>query len=349
MDDAGRVATRHGHGAAGEVGHGAAGVVERGAVGGVERGATRAADEPAAPPTGLTVEDCLGAGFRPYGNCLRRSRAGVTVRVYFSYDARHHAVLLEARRGRRGTFVWIDGRRAPAPVGLDGGVRSASLAHWLEHRFTMRVLGDGEDPALALSMWGWMTEVGRIAARGRRGWAQEYPAPPAGVTPADYRELGSEFEDERCAFNYLDETGKSTIRVFFSADLRHQAMLIGGPDWFGTLLWVDGEPVPVPCDQGFGPLCEQFAEWLDARFVCTEIGGLWDHPLYDPAKINLLGEIRGLLIWDALRRVRHIVLPRPTEAWRSPMLRVSGDSWRIYPDGQAYQQDRPDRVLPIPR
>ncbi|MEU7744035.1 hypothetical protein [Nonomuraea sp. NPDC049158] len=96
MDDAGHAATRHGHCAVGEV----------------ERGATRAADEPAAPPTGLTVEDCVGAGFRPYGNCLRRSRAGVTVRVYFSYDARHHAVLLEARRGRRGTFVWIDGRRS---------------------------------------------------------------------------------------------------------------------------------------------------------------------------------------------------------------------------------------------
>ncbi len=316
MDDAGPVATRHGHGAVAE---------------------------PAAPPTGLTVEDCVGAGFRPYGRYLRRSRAGVTFRVYFSADARHQAVLLEAR----GTLLWIDGRRAPMPVDLDGAVKRASLAHWLEHRFTTRSLGD--DPARALSMWAWMGEAGRIAARGRDGWTQPYPTVPAGMTLADYRELGFEFSDERCAFNYLDETGKSTIRLVFSPDLRHQALLLQGPNWIGALLWVDGEPVPVPCDPDLGPLCEQFAEWLDDRFVHAEVGGLWDHPLYDPTKINLLGNVRGLLIWDASERVRRMELPRPTEAWTSPILLASGDSWRIYPDGEAYRQDRPDRVLPIPR
>ncbi|MBT2233849.1 hypothetical protein [Nonomuraea sp. NEAU-A123] len=125
--------------------------------------------------------------------------------------------------------------------------------------------------------------------------------------------------------------------------------LLQGPNWIGALLWVDGDPVPVPCDQDMGPLCEQFAEWLDDRVVYAELGGLWDHPLHDPVKINLLGDVRGLLIWDASQRVRHIELPHPTEAWRSPILLASGDSWRIYPDGEARRQDHPDRVLPIPR
>lgn len=144
-----------------------------------------------------------------------------------------------------------------------------------------------------------------------------------------------------------------TFRAYFTPDRRHHALLLAGPE---PLLWMDGRSaaVPtgiggVPCDRRWGPLCDEHVAWLDDRFVHAEVGGLWSHPLYDPVKMDLLGDIRGLLIWDAAKRVRHLQLPAPGEARTSPIPARRGDSWCVYPDGAAYRADRPDRTLPIPR
>jgi hypothetical protein len=67
------------------------------------------------------------------------------------------------------------------------------------------------------------------------------------------------------------------------------------------------------------PVCEQYLDWLDNRFVYAQFGGLWDHPLLDPSKINLLGNIRGILVWDAVKRMLHVERPEPVQAWTSPL------------------------------
>jgi hypothetical protein len=123
----------------------------------------------------------------------------------------------------------------------------------------------------------------------------------------------------------------------------------GSENWAGALVWVNGEAIPVPRAEDGNPLCAQSAQWVDERFVYVEMGGLWNHPLLDPNKVDPLGEIRGLLIWDAIKHVQHAELPGADQAWTAPILMARESSWRIYPNAAACKQDCPDRVVPIPR
>ncbi len=204
------------------------------------------------------------------------------------------------------------------------------------------------NPARVAALSAWQSEVGRLAMTRTRSFNEDYPAPPQGLTPDDCKAIGFEFHDARSAYNFLDGAGKSTVRIDFSPGLRHRAVSVQGPEeWAGALLWVDAEPVPVPRDADGNPLCEKYAQWLDERFVYARIGGLWDHPLLDPGVIDRLGNLRGLLIWDVLRHERHIELPTPRELWTSPLVSLRDNSLRIHSDGEAFKQNRADRVLPI--
>src|SRR2546423_7154605 len=124
---------------------------------------------------------------------------------------------------------------------------------------------------------------------------------PARLTREDCDAIGFEFHDERSAWNFLDGTARSTVRVDFSPDLRHAAVSVMGADWCGALLW---------------------------------------------SKIDLLGDIRGALVWDAVRHTLYIEGPEPTQAWTSPLVDVQAGALRIYANGEAFRQGRPDRVLP---
>jgi hypothetical protein len=204
------------------------------------------------------------------------------------------------------------------------------------------------NPERVAALSAWQSEVGRLALRGRRSFNDIFPAPPQGLTPADTKAIGFEFHNERSAYNFLDPGGKSTVRVDFSPGLRHQAVLIQGPDdWSGALLWVDEEAVPVPRDPDGNPLTEKSAEWLDDRFVYARIGGLWDHPLLDPGAIDKLGNLRGVVIWDTLEHESRVELPEPRQRWTSPLVGVRDNSLHIYADGDAFRQNRADRVIPI--
>jgi hypothetical protein len=300
------------------------------------------------PPAGLTPDDCIAAGFKRYGHYFVRTITGIKVRVNFSPDLQHQAVLLQVVRGSR-ALLWIDGRTAPVPVDVNGNPISDALAYWLDHRFsTGFVTMDVQDPAVPVALWAWRREVGRIAMQGSHSFSHDFPVPPDGLTAGAWRADGSTFTGERRAHNWLDDDAKSSVYVEFSPDLAHQAVLVRGPGWHGALLWVDSEPVPVPHDTQLGPMCDWSATWLDNRFVYAQVGGLWDHPLLDPGKIDVLGEIRGLLIWDTAKRVQRLELPESTQAWTSPSVHVRDRSWVVYADGEAVAHDRPARVLPIP-
>jgi hypothetical protein len=324
-------------------------------IAGVRQTAKRSTHETAeypAPPARLTLEECAAAGFTMRGPLCASYRSDVWVQVNFSAGLAHQSVLIQRlrrwwRSGWTGTLLWIDGEAIPVPINLNGNPRSESLAHWLNHRFATDFPTAEDNPKRALSLWSWQSEVGRIA-HGEHSFTKDYPAPPRLLKLEDCRAIGYEFDDEYSGWNYLDDTGSSTVRVDFSPDLRHVAVSIKREDWSGALLWVDGVPVPVPRGQDGDPLCDRLLEWLDSRFVYAQVGGLRNHPLYDRSKIDPLGDIRGVLVWDALRHTRYIEHPEPAQAWTSPLASARDGSVRIYANGEAFRQDRHDRLVPIP-
>ncbi len=305
-----------------------------------------------APPARLTRDDCAAAGFRILGPMSACYHSDVFFQVNFSADFAHQAMLIERRRrwgraGWQGALLWIDGEPVAVPVDLNGHPHSATLSRWLKHRFATDFPTAEDNPLRALLLWAWQNEVARIAYA-RRGFSRDFPAPPRLLTREDCDAIGFEFHDERSAWNFLDGTARSRVRVDFSPDLRHAAVSVMGADWCGALLWVDGEPVPVPRTRDGEPVCEQYPTWLDNRFVYAQVGGLWDHPLLDPSKINLLGNIRGILVWDAVKRMLYLERPEPAQAWTSPLADAQDGSLRIYANGDAFRQRRHDRVLSIP-
>ena len=72
-----------------------------------------------------------------------------------------------------------------------------------------------------------------------------------------------------------------------------------------------------------------------------------DHPAQDWSRPTGRGQIRGLLVCDALARREQTVLPQAHEIWTHPQLRVLDDRVRLYADGAAYDADRPAREWPI--
>jgi hypothetical protein len=210
-------------------------------------------------------------------------------------------------------------------------------------------MSEAQEHGIVGLLMDWTLRVGRLMRRGCHTFALTYPAPPTSLTLQGCEAAGFGFFNDRSAHIPLNNSGTGMVRIDFSPDLRHHAVSIKGPnDWSGALLWVDSEVVPVPRSEDGDPLCKQSAQWLDDRFVYVETGGLWNHPLLDPNKADPLGEIRSLLIWDSIKQVPHEQLPRSNQAWTAPVLIARENSWRIYPNSEAFQHDRPDRVLPIP-
>lgn len=196
----------------------------------------------------------------------------------------------------------------------------------------------------------WTREVGRLVLQGSRSFTLTYPPPPEDVTPRQCAAAGFRFSDEHSAHNVLDDASTGIVRIDFSPDrLQHAVLVKGSINWCGALLWVNSEAIAVPRAEDGNPLCAQAARWLDERFVYVEMGGLWNHPLLDPNKADPLGEIHGLLIWDAVKHVQHTELPEAGQAWTAPTLIARESSWLIYPNKVAREQDCPDRAIPIPR
>lgn len=76
-------------------------------------------------------------------------------------------------------------------------------------------------------------------------------------------------------------------KVEFSPDFLHCAVTHTYREWYGALLWIDGECVEV------GSINHTFT---------IEVGGL-EHALADPRVNDPLGTIRGLLIYDAAQKL----------------------------------------------
>lgn len=316
------------------------------------------------PPAGASIRHSPGTSIPPPASASMPpptaladwKRAGaewdLRVHVNFSPDKQHEAVFVEGPGpGPRGALLWVDGRPVPVPVDADGHPRSDRVKHWLDRLFSRGLLKASCDPARALTLWAWMSEAGRIATGDPHSFRCTYPPPPHNLTPADLEATGFELEELHSGRNSLDDASRSVVRVEFSPDFQHQAVLITAPeDWSGSLAWVDGQPVAVPRDDDGDPLCEHGADWIDTRFVYFRIGGLWKHPLLDAASMDPLGDLRGVLIWDAQQQVCVIELPAETQRWTTPILTAAPDEpVHIYADGAALRSQRPDRIISISR
>jgi hypothetical protein len=111
-------------------------------------------------------------------------------------------------------------------------------------------------------------------------------------------------------------------------------------------LWIDARDVALPADARGASLAEPPGGWADEWFFSIEVIPA-DHPAQDWSRPTGRGQIRGLLVCDALARHEQTVLPQAHEIWTYPQLRVLDDRVRLYADGAAYDADRPAREWPL--
>ncbi len=308
------------------------------------------------PPFHPTLTNCAAAGFvfheqrsalysaAGFSDIVLR-RSGCEFQIYFSPLGEHYALIFTGSR----VLLWVDGQPLRVPRGYFGDARLAELADFLSKASTRT----GTNFVAAVSLWIWLR---RDLPYMGRGQLRRFPLPPTGFTPADCEAAGFEMQSERHARASLDGHDYShfihgDVDVRFSPDLRHQAVWID--DAYGwpheQLLVVDGEVVPLPQEpERLVPWEEP--QWLDDRFVYFVVEGLVNHPLY-VVKDNSdrIGNLRGLLIWDAVKRVGRIERPDPTEAWTFPQIVQCDGTWRVYRDYVARGIEQPDRVLRIPK
>jgi hypothetical protein len=126
----------------------------------------------------------------------------------------------------------------------------------------------------------------------------------------------------------------------------HRALLWHAGETDSMRLWIDAREVALPADTRGASLAEPPGAWRDERFFAIEVIAA-AHPAQDWARPTGRGQIRGLLVCDALAQREQTVLPQAHEIWTSPQLRVLDDRVRLYADGAAYDADRPAREWPL--
>ncbi|MEW1633455.1 hypothetical protein AB0469_05235 [Streptomyces sp. NPDC093801] len=141
---------------------------------------------------------------------------------------------------------------------------------------------------------------------------------------------------------FIDCWTPHEVRVHFTPDDRHRAVLLlrGGPD--EALLWVDGTPV------GEGERLDNGGHWADDRFYVIRIGGPADHPAQGLGDFgDWLYRIVSLLVYDAERALAHVLVPRPEEHWTDPVVRTGDGTVRVYASADAEQSGTADRCFPV--
>ena len=123
--------------------------------------------------------------------------------------------------------------------------------------------------------------------------------------------------------HYYGWQGDDPVEVRFSAGNRHRAV-----EWDGRI-WINGALIAhdaISSDRG---------EWIDDRFFVISGSGF-----------DALPAARSLLVYDADRRSRTVLVPAAPEKWTNPRVVREGDVLLVYPDRTS---DTPDRTLPVDR
>ncbi|RSS50400.1 hypothetical protein EF912_21785 [Streptomyces sp. WAC07061] len=164
------------------------------------------------------------------------------------------------------------------------------------------------------------------------------PAPPRPGSPAPHR---SGPVPGACS-RFTDCYSAHEVRVHFTGDDRHRAVLLlrGGPD--AARMWVDGVPV------GEGRRLDNGGWWQDDRFYVIRVGGPDGHPLQGLGDIgDWLCRIVSLLVYDAERAVEHVFVPGPDEEWTDPVLEIRDGTGHLYATQEAREAGTADRAFPL--
>lgn len=149
------------------------------------------------------------------------------------------------------------------------------------------------------------------------GERQIYPSGPAGLP--------------RGAFTLMISPGRG-----------HRALLWHAYETDALRLWIDAREVALPTDPRGNSLAEPPGGWTDERFFSIEVIAA-DHPGQDWTRPSGRGQVRGLLVCDALEQHEWTAQPHAHETWTRPMLRVPDGRLRLYADEADLEADRPAR------
>lgn len=156
----------------------------------------------------------------------------------------------------------------------------------------------------------------------------------------------------QCDLRDADGAGAATIVVDLSPNRRNRAITWHEAAWIGPLLWVNGTEVEVPQDATGNPCTDAAGCWIDNRFYTIEVSVCESTQANSAAasrrRISALGDVRGLLIWDARTETRWVELPRSDQRWSSPRAIHRDGQIVIYANASAQQRNDPDRAIAAP-
>jgi hypothetical protein len=206
---------------------------------------------------------------------------------------------------------------------------------------------NGPDPTAA-SFQTWLHTLSTIdLGEGTAALRVPLPRAVSDAGPEQFAAAGFRFSPDHPHFGSTYPHDQVTT-VEFSPDYSHRAVTHTTQEWDGALVWIDGECVQVPTDHRDYPLADNIGRWIDNDTFTIQLGGL-AHPLADPRVNDRLGTIRGLLIYDAARKVRVVVLPGPEDAWDSPVAVRDQETVLVYANADAREHQRAARKITLAR
>ncbi|MGV9268239.1 hypothetical protein ACWDRR_26650 [Kitasatospora sp. NPDC003701] len=132
------------------------------------------------------------------------------------------------------------------------------------------------------------------------------------------------------------------IDVEFTADGRHRAVHLQDPSDHSRMdVQVDGVRLAEALT------LDSSGYWVGRRYYVVQAGGPPEHPEQGLTMGNLCCNILSLVVHDAALATTRILVPEATESWTDPELRLDGGTLYVYPNPQAREAGRADRVLPV--
>ncbi|MDO5290747.1 MAG: hypothetical protein Q4F13_14110 [Pseudomonadota bacterium] len=117
---------------------------------------------------------------------------------------------------------------------------------------------------------------------------------------------------------FCSPNGQAHCALLFASDM---------PAWEGgAVIWLNGEPLPVPRDAHGGSRLEDWGRWLNERYFVADLGGFYQHPHFRiRVSANGLGNIHGLWVYDVQTRTARSILPGDDDKWEIPTMEIVGD------------------------
>lgn len=139
---------------------------------------------------------------------------------------------------------------------------------------------------------------------------------------------------------------RGAFTLMLSPGHGHRGLLWHAYDADALRLWIDAREVALPTDTRGASLAEPPGGWVDERFFSIEVIAA-DHAAQDWTRRLGRGQVRGLLVCDALEQRERTALPQAEEIWTFPQLRVLDDRVRLYADEADLEADRAAREWPL--